>query len=446
MLIDVERELLLKEIDKSKGELKIKLEDVNKSITEEAEVGKKFERQLIVEKEQRGKEIQKIDKRIEDIMGLMQEAVNQSSEAVKAVCRALVTREAAERNQSQESIMKNLQARMGALEDLLKFYTSKSSEELRIEIKELLENEKHQRAQMEAVLHKKMKEVENLLTTNKENLEIELCVRSLVDNTINEDTRHKMIEQKIELESITKKWVNNFEKDLEDTTASFEKEISGLNEKIETINSNMQNRIETKVEIRAVVDSMISLIEKHDTNEGIKESHNNVEVLFRNMKKLEEFVHTTREQIEKNEEAELSSVKNTIVKEIEKLDQREAENNDINKEKIEFIIEKIEDMEKADHQKAINILMDQLGSMKQDLFIKQEAIDELTTRQGELVLQNEQLIKSQSQQSTDLQGNLKLLVESNVKLEDSINAVQQELPSILQKINDHDEKLKQLIE
>ena len=450
VLIDVERELLLKEIDKARGELKVKVEDLGHnlsvSVSEEAQAGKKIELELGKEKEQRGKEIQSIEKRLEDVMGLMQEAISQSSEAVKAVCRALVTKEAVERNQSHESIMKSLQARMAALEDLLKFYTSKSAEELRNEVTAVLVNERNSRNQAEMAANIALKDMKSAILENKEAVEVELCLQGVIDKVVQDNTIKIMTSQKDELETITKKWVSNFERDLEDTTISLQQEIADATAKIEENLGKLSAEMGTKIEVRAFVDSMIGLLEKQDTNEGIKESHTNIEVLFRNMKKIEEYVNTVKEETENTNQKNLEKMKNEINKEIENLDQREAENDDVGKQKIEFIIEKIGEIEKADHQKALNILMDQVSNIKQELFTKEEALANLESKYEELKSEHDNYTRGKDEKDNELQESLKILAESNTHIENSINNVQKELPEIIQRINEHEEKIKSISE
>lgn len=447
LLIDIEREILLKEIDKARGELKGKVEDLGNnlsvSVNEEAQTGKKIEQDLIKEKEIRGKEIQNMGKRIEDVTDLMQETIRQSSEAVKAVCRALVTKEAAERNQAQESIMKSLQARIASLEDLLKFYSAKAAEELKSEVTTLIENERTSRNNSELATSKTLKKMKLMQEENKEKMQIEICLQGMIDQVVQGNTITMMAYQKSELEKSLQKWIGNFEKELEETNGKITKEVMDLSMLVEEKVKDLGDEVSRKGEVRAFMDSMIGLLEKHDTNAGIKEAHDNIEVLFRNMQKLEEFILATKEETDKNGALASERTKNEIQRELEKLDQRESENSEIVNGKVQFLIEKIEDIEKSSNA---NPLMEQLQNLKKEVSSNEKTINELSKKHEDLSEEYKNYTTDKAEKDKDLQESLKILAESNTEIENNLNSFQKELPEILKRVDEHEGKLKQIMD
>lgn len=434
VLVEVEREVLLKEIDKAKEDLRGQLEEVNRILSsgleEEGNLGKKILNELRVEKENRVQGVKDVENRISELTNSMQDAVTHSSEAVKAVCRALVLKESAERNQGLESIMKSLQSRMTALEDLLKFYTSKASEELRAEFVEQVEKERNDRLKNELAQLQQSKKLKNSFKAHKEQQEIELTMAALLNSVIQQSTESTLLKQREDLESVQRKWVQNFEKELEDTSDDLRKQLENLEKTLNKQQKKSEKLILRKIEVKNLLDTMIGLIENDDTTKGIKESQGNIEILFSNMRKLEAYINESR---------------NGLQEELGLLEKREAENNEENKEKLGKIEEKLEILDHAETQKSINLLMDQLEMLKEDLYKKQEKVDEITAMQEALNNQQIEFVKTKTEKDTEIQEALSILANSNAKIEQNLNEFQEKYPNLLKQVERHDEQLALLL-
>jgi hypothetical protein len=441
MLIDIEREILLKELDKTKSELKASLDQTdtqcNKSNIELMELNKATSNEVAKERQLRSNEIKGIEKRLEDIMGLMQEAISQSSEAVKALCRALVTKEAVERNQSQESIMKSVQARMNSMEDLLKFYSAKATEDLRMELKTLIEIEKNSRNQAELQQSHLNTQLKSLIKSNKDFCDVQLCLQGIIDEVIQINTSDTIVKQKIQLEGMNKALADNFDKNLK----GINENVSNLNRKIEDeIKEVKNNEI-----VRNCVDNLINFIEKQDANDVIKETHSNIESLFRNMQALEGFINSTKEDLEKYTNSEAERIKDEIIKDLDRIEIKGSENQELNKEKIDFLMERFEEIEKSSYKKAINDLEHSMETIKKDVYDDKETMSEITVKHEELKNQLEQFIRTKTTEENEIQSSLKILADRSTKIEENLNEFQQEFPSILQQIGEHDTKIKDLL-
>lgn len=434
VLVEVEREVLLKEIDKAKQDLRSQISELNKVLSsgleEEGNMGKKILNELKIEKENRAQGVREMENRLVELTNSMQEAITQSSEAVKAVCRALVLKESAERNQGLESIMKSLQSRMTALEDLLKFYTSKASEELRAEFTENLEKERNERNKNELAQLQQNKKLKNSFKAHKDQQEIELTMAALLNSVVQQSTDSHMLKQKEELEALQRKWVQNFEKELEETSDELRKEIEKVEKTLNKQQKKSEKNLLIKMEVKNLLEGMIGLIENDDTNKGIKESQGNIEILFNNMRKLEAYMNETRGGLQE---------------EIGLVEKREAEINEENKEKIAKIEEKIEIIEQAETQKSINLLMDQLELLKEDLINKQEKVDEITAMQEALNNQQIELVKTKTEKDNEIQEALSILAGSNTKIEENLNEFQEKYPNLLRQIDKHEEQLALLL-
>ena len=429
-LVDVEREVLLKEIDKAKTEFSAGLQELSAALQHGSDLESKLERRLLAEiKDEKDARIEggkELDSRLTALTSSMQEAINQSAEAVKAVSRALILKESAERNQGLESIMKSLQSRIAALEDLLKFYTSKTAEELRSEFSELVEKERSARQANELAQVQSNKKLKSQIKDHKAEQEVALALSALIDSVVQKATHEKIEKQKEEIETAQRKWVQNFERDLEDLGENIDKKEANLAKKILKSEKNLVK----KIEIKNLLDDMIGLIENDDTNRGIKESQNNIEILFNNMKKLELF---------------LSDNKDTLNEAILELERREAMNNEEKRERIEMLREKVESLEGADLQKTIDLLMDQVELMRQENLKKQQEIDEIQLRQDELNNQQVEFVRIKSERDQELQEALKILAESNAKIDQNISDVQTKFPQILDQLEKHEEQLFNII-
>lgn len=429
-LVDVEREVLLKEIDKAKAEFHKEIEKINKAVESGLEMQDKLEKKVLAEiKEEKQARVEggkEMDSRINVLTQSMQEAINQSAEAVKAVSRALILKESAERNQGLESIMKSLQSRIAALEDLLKFYTSKTAEELRSEFSELVEKERSSRQANELAQVQHNKKLKNQIKDHKIEQEVALTLSALIDSVVQKGTNEKIEKQKEEMETAQRKWVQNFERDLEDLGENIDKKEANLNKKIMKSEKNVLK----KFEIKNLLDDMIGLIENDDTNRGIKESQNNIEILFNNMKKLELY---------------MSDNKDTLNEAILELEKREALNNEEKRERIEMLKEKVDNLESADSQKAIDLLMDQVELLRQENLKKQEEIQEIQVRQEELNNQQIEFVRIKSERDQELQEALKILADSNSKIDQNISEVQTKFPQILNQLEKHEEQLFNII-
>jgi hypothetical protein len=460
-LVEVDRELLLKEIDKNKVEISKIVENLKKNLEDGFEdvnnENRNFNNELKILKENRVQDLKGWEERVGLLTSSMQEAINQSSEAVKAVSRALVLKEAAERNQGLESIMKSLQARIAALEDLLKFYTAKTAEELRAEFLEIVEKERSARQNNELAQGQINKKMKKNIKDQKDQQDVAFTLNSVLDSVVQKANSEKIKKNKENIENALKKWVQNFEKELEENYEKIEKISENLEKNEEKLKKNEENlekneeklkkneenlektevalqkkilksekNLMKKFEVKNLIDQMIGLIENDDTNQGIKESQKNIEILFNNMKKLEIFINDSKESLQEE------------LKEVEK---REALNNEDKRERIERLAEKIEILESVDSQKAISLLVDQLELLKQELIKKQDDIDEIHIRQSELNNQQIEFVRVKSQRDQEIQDALKILADSNAKIDQNIADVQEKFPRIIQQIEKHDEEL-----
>lgn len=203
-----ERENMMQEIDKVKEELRKELDSVQSAsslgISAEANSIKKYVNDMItIEKTDREKNIKTFIDRLEGLSHMLQEGVTQNSEAVKALCRALVTQESAERNHSEEGILKSLNTRISGLEDLMKFYTAKATEELRSETMNFMQGESTQRQNHEEKSKASRKKIKNVIEATKDRLEVEKTMKDLIDSVVEEFTLNSIDRQKMVLANLT---------------------------------------------------------------------------------------------------------------------------------------------------------------------------------------------------------------------------------------------------
>lgn len=440
-LIEVEREILLKEIDKGKNEVKILVDNVhsniNKSMTEEAQLSKKIEFELNKEKEARNKELEGIMKRLEEMAVQTRESINSSSESSKTLCKALVTKEATERNKLQENILKNLQSQMTALEDLLKFYTSKMAGDIRFEMTEAVEEEKQARTNGENAQKQHNKKIKAQIKTQKDALEVELCVKNLIDSVVQINTMSVVNDQKKDMENKIKKWVEDFGKEIEDTSNGIYKELTKMKKDI-------PDEINAKIEVRAFIESLVSNIEKHDTNLGIQESHSNIEVLFRNMQKLEEFISISKDEGKKQLIDETEKLRDDMMNELQNLEKIDAKYYEDNKEDIEKLQIRVKELEKDENQKALNLMSEEVESLRMDLQKKEDVLNELVIRQDELNNQQIEFVKRKTEEDQELKTSVKILADGNADIDQKLVEFQKNMPKMMEQLNEHDHRLKEI--
>ncbi|OMJ72921.1 hypothetical protein SteCoe_28513 [Stentor coeruleus] len=353
-----------------------------------------------------------IEKKFEEILLITQDTINQNSESMKKSCTELISKELSEFSQSQENIIKSLEEKISTLESQI--ITCQSAPELiKTELLSIIETEKSSRKDTEKTQNQYNKDIELQISTYKDKIEIELCVEMLIQSVTQSNFQTKLHQQKLELEQTIKRWVESFEKDFEDISSSISKEICKLR-------NGLTDDFNTKIIVKTLVDSMIGTLEADLANLGIEESQKNIEVLYRNMQKLEEFININKDELEKLLIEAVEKTKQEIVKELCDLANKESEFYEENKEKICALERKFLEWEKA---KDMNLEVDDVEVIKMDLSKKEDTLNKLILRQDKLSKQQIDFIKKKNEEDEDLKNKIKEIIDENTIFEQKLTQI-----------------------
>ncbi|CAG9312986.1 unnamed protein product [Blepharisma stoltei] len=459
LAIEVERENINKELEKAKEELRNEIQSVQAAsslaITAESNgIKNTLNEQIASEKLEREKNAKNFMERLENLSHMLQEGVTQSSEAVKALCRALITQEIAERNHSEEGILKSLNVRISGLEDLMKYYTSKVAEELRTETSNFFKNESNERQQMGEKSKKGHKKLKEIMKENRERIEVERCLKDMINSVVEDYTLNTIERQKAVLANLTGNWIKDLHNEFQDNFDNLRESLGNVeNESKERID-DLKQQLNIKLAVKDCVENMISVVEVMDMKDGLIDNDNNIQIMFRNLEKMEEALMNaaketemfTRKEIEdaKQEIAEktnkeLEAMKQDILATSKEIDDKvevlfkQSDENTLSLEDLQVhhiinsMLSHLEGSEKQYNSISIKLLLDEVSQLKSLLTAAQNEIQTAIAEQNQKLVdvqtQNVQILEQNTNSEQNLLNNHQHLALAHEAIEETIKEI-----------------------
>lgn len=367
LLLETERELSLGELDKARKEISADIDALKAAFTLALNTDSQKTRGQVLEittQEKNVRELHQKDmlKKIEDLGTATREAFNQSAESLKAVCKALVMEEKAERSHSEELILSSLSRRISKLEEVLKHDQKIALTDVAERLAEFTQTQMLKWEDLETSRRAQQGRIKDMVHDVDDRLGAAMVLRQLVDQVADSFERLEMQEG------------------LAQATAAIEAKATALQEQVatatKTLNQEMRTQLEDhtgdlefRLEASQCLNKMLDLLEFSETSGRLEVLAGNMDKLYKNLGQLDSVL---TEQVEESKKAlaqELREVRSGLQDKLEVVEEQQdlhtLQLDDLQiKTTVENLLTRVSGRDEAWLKTSVQLLLDEVSGLK----------------------------------------------------------------------------------
>ena len=409
--METERELTLGELDKTKKETKADFDALKAAFTLALNNDSQKTRTQVLEVTTQEKNVREllqkdVYKKIEDLSTATREALNQGTESLKAVCKALVMEEKAERSHAEELILSSLNRRVSKLEEVLKHDQKVALTDAAERLAEFTQTQSLKWEELEASRRAQQGRIKEMVHEVDDRLGAAMVLRQLIDQ-VADSAEQEALQQ-----------------GLTEATAALELKVTtvtqALDQQLRTQLEDHTGDLEYRLEANQCINKLLNLLEFSETNGRMEMVEGNMEKLFKNLGQLDSVLTEQVEESKKTLGQEISEVRNGLQDKLEVVEEQQdlhtLQLDDLQvKTLMDHMLLRVSNRDEAWLLTSVQLLLDEVSTLKNRVTTESQHAG-ATEKNTMNVLQ--QLASSHEKAIQDIKDLARPAVESSSRLED----------------------------
>lgn len=418
LLIETERELSLGELDKARKETSADIDALKAAFTLALNTDSQKTRAQVLDVTTQEKNVREllqkeVLKKMEDLGTATREAITQSAESLKAVCKALVMEEKAERSHSEELILSSLNRRISKLEEVLKHDQRVALTDAAERLAEFTQTQTLKWEDLETSRRAQQGRIKDMVHEVDDRLGAAMVLRQLVDQ-VADSIQHRELEEGLAQAAAA----------VETQTIALQEKITAaskaLDQELRTQLENHTGDLEFRIEASQCLNKMLDLLEFSETSGRLQVLEGNMDKLYKNLGQLDSVLTEQVEESKKTLTQELSEVRAGLQDKLEVVEEQQdlhtLQLDDLQvKTTMESLLTRVSGRDEAWLKTSVQLLLDEVSGLKNRVATESQhagAAEKNTMN----VLQ--QLAASHEKAIQDIKDLARPAVEASSRLED----------------------------